>query len=516
MRATIHSIGAACAILLPGVAWGQASPLCMVSFDTGGVVVIQGGAVVNQWNTSGAGLECGLAVQATIKMVGRMPGQNGAEYALDGTPLGGGPYFNPAYDSLYDGTTNGLNNWSVAHNDGATNFAVVVGDADWNNLQIAFVPTRRSSGITYAESTGTLWVANNFGGFEGLQEYDLAGNLLTDIPLPYVNGAGYGLAWDPADNTLWMTGGFGSGIDAYQLDFEGNILQEVDVPQISGNWISAEFLCPTLEEGFPNPLGGWNGRWLYQNSNLENYYVADGDCDPDNRGNNPTGLWIAEPQGCGSGVGGPVMEWVFDPAFAAALSHLEFGIEAFNTCDVTIYDVDSNVLSVGIYWGGAIPMDHADIVSADSENGISRVVFDTTAYGGEQIEGNTSIDNVVVTACPADTCPWDCGDGDGTVGIVDFLAMLAQWGGPGPCDFDGGGVSVTDFLLLLAHWGDCPGGITPEEEPNCGLPEDSFNGGCNSTPNVFSPIACGQTYAGTAAGLDGTRDTDWYEINTEE
>ena len=28
-------------------------------------------------------------------------------------------------------------------------------------------------------------------------------------------------------------------------------------------------------------------------------------------------------------------------------------------------------------------------------------------------------------------CPWDCGgDNDGTVGIVDFLALLAAWG---PC-----------------------------------------------------------------------------------
>jgi len=53
-------------------------------------------------------------------------------------------------------------------------------------------------------------------------------------------------------------------------------------------------------------------------------------------------------------------------------------------------------------------------------------------------------------------CPWDCGDDNGDVGIVDFLAMLAQWGGTGSCDFDGGGVSITDFLVLLANWGPCP------------------------------------------------------------
>ncbi len=55
-------------------------------------------------------------------------------------------------------------------------------------------------------------------------------------------------------------------------------------------------------------------------------------------------------------------------------------------------------------------------------------------------------------------CPWDCnvGGGDGTVGISDFLGLLAQWGGPGTCDIDGGGVGITDFLELLANWGPCP------------------------------------------------------------
>jgi len=56
-----------------------------------------------------------------------------------------------------------------------------------------------------------------------------------------------------------------------------------------------------------------------------------------------------------------------------------------------------------------------------------------------------------------DPCPWDCGNDDGEVGINDFLSMLADWGGPGPCDFDGGGViDINDFLQLLAHWGPCP------------------------------------------------------------
>ena len=54
-------------------------------------------------------------------------------------------------------------------------------------------------------------------------------------------------------------------------------------------------------------------------------------------------------------------------------------------------------------------------------------------------------------------CPWDCAEpADGEVSVVDFLALLAQWGTPGSCDFDGGGVGVTDFLLMLGNWGPCP------------------------------------------------------------
>ena len=48
-------------------------------------------------------------------------------------------------------------------------------------------------------------------------------------------------------------------------------------------------------------------------------------------------------------------------------------------------------------------------------------------------------------------------DGDGVVGIIDFLAVLANWG---PCteipctgDTDGDGVvGIVDFLTVLANW----------------------------------------------------------------
>ena len=63
----------------------------------------------------------------------------------------------------------------------------------------------------------------------------------------------------------------------------------------------------------------------------------------------------------------------------------------------------------------------------------------------------------IVDCDAANTCAWDCGDQDGTVGIVDFLTVLAQWGTIGTsCDVDGSGVGITDLLELLGHWGSCP------------------------------------------------------------
>ena len=50
-------------------------------------------------------------------------------------------------------------------------------------------------------------------------------------------------------------------------------------------------------------------------------------------------------------------------------------------------------------------------------------------------------------------------DGDGSVGVTDFLLMLSEWGACPDCpacaaDFDGDcGVGVTDFLILLGEWG---------------------------------------------------------------
>jgi len=71
-----------------------------------------------------------------------------------------------------------------------------------------------------------------------------------------------------------------------------------------------------------------------------------------------------------------------------------------------------------------------------------------------ELTTEVDIDDIVFEmSCEADL------DGNGIVGINDFLDLLSQWGsGPGgPPDFDGNGtVGPEDFWELLDNWGPCP------------------------------------------------------------
>ena len=92
--------------------------------------------------------------------------------------------------------------------------------------------------------------------------------------------------------------------------------------------------------------------------------------------------------------------------------------------------------------------------------------------------------------------------------VLDLSAMLSNKAPSGlaiaPRQAQSGGSSTL---------GSCPcAGSPPEGEPNCGLPIDTVNGGCNSAPIVYSPIAIGGSVCGTAAWDGSTRDTDWYQF----
>ncbi len=96
---------------------------------------------------------------------------------------------------------------------------------------------------------------------------------------------------------------------------------------------------------------------------------------------------------------------------------------------------------------------------AAGNNPVSVATGDFNADGDlDLVVANLLGDDVSVLLNEGALCLGDL-DGDGMVGIVDFLALLAAWGTDpgGPPDFDGDGmVGIADFLTLLACWGPCP------------------------------------------------------------
>ena len=68
---------------------------------------------------------------------------------------------------------------------------------------------------------------------------------------------------------------------------------------------------------------------------------------------------------------------------------------------------------------------------------------------------------------------------------------------------------------------ECPPGAMPEGEPTCTDDwEDTYNGGCNSSPYVFQTIPCNTTICGTSGTYlyygSQYRDTDWFRVEVSE
>jgi len=124
------------------------------------------------------------------------------------------------------------------------------------------------------------------------------------------------------------------------------------------------------------------------------------------------------------------------------------GVNGVDEIDWDLLDPASLGLAYGFSVGGNGGPGDLPFVSGGFVGEIAMFRFNNFAIDGTEVLSR--FDAVFAM------CPWDCGAADGNVGIVDFLALLAQWGGPGMCDFDGGGVAITDFLTLLEQWGPCP------------------------------------------------------------
>lgn len=128
------------------------------------------------------------------------------------------------------------------------------------------------------------------------------------------------------------------------------------------------------------------------------------------------------------------------------------------------------------------------------------------------VDGNTGL----VVGCNDDFC-----------GLSSQLGNLTLTGGvPYYIIVDGYSSACGDYVIEMWECPPpcstaCPPGAVIEGEPDCATGYvDAYNGGCNSTPPVFSYLLCNDTGVtvcgryGTFTGPTGgaTRDTDWYQI----
>ncbi|GJQ28938.1 MAG: hypothetical protein HBSAPP03_08220 [Phycisphaerae bacterium] len=106
---------------------------------------------------------------------------------------------------------------------------------------------------------------------------------------------------------------------------------------------------------------------------------------------------------------------------------------------------------------------------------------------------------------------------DGPCGLQQTMTLAMTTGQQVHISIGGFGGAVGTGVLTISTCApnpyNAPGG-TPENEV-CGTLPDIDNGGCNSTPNVFHTIACGETILGTGFFNGSTRDTDVFRFTLD-
>lgn len=142
-----------------------------------------------------------------------------------------------------------------------------------------------------------------------------------------------------------------------------------------------------LIEDFEGVFPAWESGWLGTNSNLENVYGIGGD-----RGNNPDGLWIQDGLSLANAT-----EISFNAGFGSTITNFSIDVTSwingliFNAYDMGNASLISTIITS--YAGGYTDPGSYQTIAFSSSNGLSRFEI----LGGS-IEGNTSIDNVIVNA----------------------------------------------------------------------------------------------------------------------
>jgi hypothetical protein len=177
-----------------------------------------------------------------------------------------------------------------------------------------------------------------------------------------------------------------------------------------------------------------------------------------------------------------------------------------------------------------------DTIGATAESPVPPFCGTSLSVGGVWFTFVGDGSTLPVTTCGAGTTydskiyvyTGDCGSltcvagNDDTCGLQAQVTVATTLGTTYRVLVAGFGGAQGNFQLTIGtppppSCADCPKGASQEGEGQpCGIPSDFFNGGCNSVPEAYSAIACGQTVCGSGAFDGSFRDTDWYQINVTE
>ena len=219
---------------------GPVSTLYATGPELEEMYVLYGTSVLDTWVKNHPG-ESPIAVIDTVRTSNQAyGGQPGAEYTLSGE-FTGTTY--PGYWEHYDGTTDGVYNYSVDYWGGVYRF-----DRDWTNPVYLFTTSFGvySTGITYVPINNSLWLSY-YGGAE-IENRSLTGELLFSFST--VQSPTF-LAMDYRDGTLWTASR--SDNPLYQYSRTGSLLSSQIYLDPYGNEI---FGGAFFGAEFPFPDGG--------------------------------------------------------------------------------------------------------------------------------------------------------------------------------------------------------------------------------------------------------------------
>ncbi len=224
-----------------------------------------------------------------------------------------------------------------------------------------------------------------------------------------------------------------------------------------------------------------------------------------------------------------------DPPTALCVAPLGICLDADGTATIGAVDIDNGSFDDC----GAVSLS-IDRDSFDCDDIGTPVVVTLTVTDGNnntsQCQTTVTVDDCTpptITNCPGNfSVPGTAGYGydlDYVPTIDDNCGATYEISPPNPLPFGTTTVTVTatdaggntdacffDVTVTAPTCFDCGDATVVEDEPGCGLPFDSTNGGCTSTPpGVYQQIQPGDVICGTGRVV-GSRDVDWYSFTLAE